>query len=210
MAAKVLIVFYSRTGNMAQLADTIAEGAREAGAEVRMARVDDLAPQEVINSVPGWRESHAALKAKYPEPQLSDLEWADAIIFGSPTRYGNMAAELKLFIDKTGPLWAAGKLVNKVGSAFTSTATIHGGNETTLVTMLNPMIHLGMIIVTPGYADPSVFSAGTPYGASAVVGANADQPPTEADLAVARFQGRRVAEVTRWILEGRGAGATGR
>jgi NAD(P)H dehydrogenase (quinone) len=204
VAPKVLIVFYSRTGNIARLAEAIAEGAREVGAEVRLTRVDDLAPEEVINGVPAWQQARETQKANYPEAQIADLEWADAIVFGSPTRYGNMAAELKLFIDKTGPLWAAGKLVNKVGSAFTSTATIHGGNESTLLTMLNPMIHLGMIIVTPGYADPSVFSAGTPYGASAVVGGNADQPPTEADRAVAKFQGRRVAQVTQWILSGRG------
>jgi NAD(P)H dehydrogenase (quinone) len=115
-----------------------------------------------------------------------------------------MSAELKLFVDKTGPLWAQGKLVNKVGSAFTSTSTPHGGNESTLITMLNPMMHLGMIIVTPGYADPAVFAAGTPYGASSVSGGNADQAPTEGDLTVARFQGRRVTEVTSWILKGRG------
>lgn len=203
MMPKVLIVFYSRTGNITHLAETIADGARSAGAEVRLARTDDLAPEVVINGNAAWKASRDAQRAKYAEAQISDLEWADAIIFGSPTRYGNMAAELKLFIDKTAGLWAQGKLVNKVGSAFTSTATIHGGNESTLITMLNPMIHLGMIIVTPGYADPSVFSAGTPYGASAVVGANADQRPTEADSAVARFQGRRVAEVTQWLLNGK-------
>ncbi len=203
MMPKVLIVFYSRTGNITHLAETIADGARSAGAEVRLARTDDLAPEVVINGNAAWKASRDAQRTKYAEAQISDLEWADAIIFGSPTRYGNMTAELKLFIDKTAGLWAQGKLVNKVGSAFTSTATIHGGNESTLITMLNPMIHLGMIIVTPGYADPSVFSAGTPYGASAVVGANADQRPTEADSAVARFQGRRVAEVTQWLLNGK-------
>jgi NAD(P)H dehydrogenase (quinone) len=204
MPPKVLIVFYSRTGNIAHLAETIAAGSIDAGAEVRLVRVDDLAPESVIDANPAWKQSRAELQAKYPTAQLSDLEWADAIIFGSPTRYGNMAAELKLFIDTTGGLWVQGKLVNKVGSAFTSTASPHGGNESTLLTMLNPMMHHGMIIVTPGYADPAVFVAGTPYGASAVVGPNADQRPTEADDAVARFQGRRVAEVTRWLLAGRG------
>ena len=206
MKPKVLIAFYSRTGNIAQLADTIGEGAAESGAEVRLVRVDDLAPEEVINANAGWKASRDAQRAKYAEAQLSDLEWADAVIFGSPTRYGNMAAELKLFIDKTAGLWMQGKLVNKVGSAFTSTATIHGGNESTLITMLNPMIHFGMIIVTPGYADASVFAAGTPYGASAVVGPMADQSPTDADHTVARFQGRRVAQITEWLLNGKSEG----
>jgi NAD(P)H dehydrogenase (quinone) len=203
MNPKVLVVFCSRTGNIAALADAIGEGAASGGAEVKLARVDDLASEEVVGNNAAWKASRDAQKAKYPEAQLSDLEWADAIIFGSPTRYGNMAAELKLYIDKTAGLWAQGKLVNKVGSAFTSTATLHGGNESTIITMLNPMIHLGMIIVTPGYSDPVMFAAGTPYGASAVVGPMADQGPNEADIAVARHQGKRVAEVTSWILKGK-------
>ena len=204
MQPKVLVVFYSRTGNIAKLADAIGEGAREAGGEVRVVRVDDLAPADVIESMPAWKSSRDAQREKYPEAQLSDLEWADAVIFGTPTRYGGMSAELKLFIDKTGPLWVAGKLVNKVGSAFTSTSSPHGGNESTLLTMLNPMMHFGMVIVTPGYVDPTVFTAGTPYGASSVSGGAADQPPTDADLTVARSQGRRVTEITSWLLRGRG------
>jgi len=199
---KVLIVFYSRTGNVARLADAVAEGAASAGAEVRVARVDDLAPASVIDANPVWKASREAQRAKYGEAKTSDLEWADAIVMGSPTRYGIMAAEMKNYLDATGGLWGRGALVNKVGSAFTSTATLHGGNEVTNLSMLVPMMHFGMILVPPGYTDPVYFQAGTPYGASAVVGGAADQPPTDADLAAARHQGARVAQVTARLLAG--------
>lgn len=201
--AKVLIVFYSRTGNVAKLADAIAEGAAGADAEVRVVRVDDEAPASVIEANPAWKASREEQRARYAEAQVSDLEWADAIILGSPTRYGMMAGEMKMFLDKTGGLWVKGALVNKVGSAFTSTATLHGGNEVTNLSMLIPMMHFGMILVPPGYTDPVYFQAGTPYGASAVVGGNADQPPTEADLAAARHQGARVAQITTQVLAGK-------
>ena len=203
MHPKVLVVFYSRTGNVAALADAIADGAAGAGAEVRAVRVDDLAPASVIDANPAWKVSRDAQRARYAEATIEDLEWADAVVFGTPTRFGNMAAELKLYLDKTSKLWMEGKLAGKVASVFTSAATIHGGHETTLLTMLVPLLHHGMVIVTPGYTDPSVFSAGTPYGASSTVGGGADQPPTEADLAVARFQGRRVAETTAQLLRGK-------
>jgi NAD(P)H dehydrogenase (quinone) len=126
----------------------------------------------------------------------ADVEWADAVIFGTPTRFGNAAAELKAFIDSLGGLWFQGKLNGKVGSAFTSTASPHGGNETTITSLYNPLAHLGFIIVPTGYADPAAFMAGTPYGASHVVGQNAS-PPNEHEAAVARHQGRRVAQVAK-------------
>ncbi|HEY9766696.1 MAG TPA: NAD(P)H:quinone oxidoreductase [Chroococcales cyanobacterium] len=200
---KVLIVFYSKTGNVAKLADAIAEGARGVeGTEVILRRVDDLAPQSVIDNSPVWKKFHSELKAKYPVPTLAELAEADAVIFGTPTRYGNVSAELKSFIDMTGQLWMEGKLVNKIASAFTSTSSEHGGQETTSYTMIPPLIHLGMILVSPGYADPVMFEAGAPYGATSVSGLNSDQDPTDKDLAVARFQGKRVAEVTRAFLHG--------
>ncbi len=200
---KTLIVFYSRYGNTAMLADAIARGAEEVeGNEVIMRRVDDLAPESVINNHHRWSESRQKLKAKYPEPTMDDLAGADAIIFGTPTRYGNMTAEMKLLIDKTGGLWAQSKLVNKVASVFTSTSTPHGGSETTCYTFLAPLIHMGMIIVTPGYAAPIMFEEGTPYGATAITGANSVEHPTEKNLEVARFQGRRVAEITNALLKG--------
>lgn len=195
-AVKVLIAFYSRNGGTAALAEAIAEGARAEGAEVSLKRVDEFISEEIINSVPGWKESRERLKAKYPAPTPADAAEADAIIFGTPTRFGNTSAELKSYIDSLGGLWAQGALNGKAGSAFTSTSTIHGGNETTLLSLYIPMAHLGLIIVPTGYADPAVFAAGTPYGASAVTGQNST-PPTEHDLAVAHFQGRRVAQVAR-------------
>lgn len=192
--AKVLIVFYSRNGSTEKLALGVAEGAMAEGAEVRMRRTPDIVGPEVMAKAPGWAENSARLHATYGAPTLEDAEWADAIIFGTPTRFGNCAAELKAFIDSLGGLWFQGKLNGKVGSAFTSTGSPHGGNETTILSLYNPMAHLGFIIVPTGYGDPAVFKAGTPYGASHVAGQNSS-PPTEDELAVARFQGKRVAQV---------------
>jgi NAD(P)H dehydrogenase (quinone) len=193
---KIAIVFYSRNGNTAALAEGIAEGARSEGAEVTLRRVDEFLSEDIINSVPGWKESRESLKAKYQQPTLDEIEGADAIIWGSPTRFGNVASELKAFVDSLGGLWFQGKLDGKVGSAFTSTSSMHGGNESTNISMFNFMSHLGQIIVPVGYGDPVTFRAGTPYGASSVSGQN-NTPPTPDDLEVARYQGKRVAKITR-------------
>ena len=134
---------------------------------------------------------------------VDEMVEADALIFGSPTRFGNMTAPMKSLWDRTGRLWAEGKLFGKVGAAFTSTSTPHGANEVTLITMFMPMYHHGMIVVTPGYGDPGVFEAGSPYGATSVSGPMSDKPPTEKDLQVARFQGRRVAEVAKALSSSR-------
>jgi NAD(P)H dehydrogenase (quinone) len=192
----VLIAFYSRNGSTEALARTIAEGAQSEGAEVRMRRAREVVGPEIISKVPGWAENAARMNELYPAPSEADAEWADAIIFGTPTRFGNVTSELKAWVDSLGGLWFQGKLVGKAGSAFTSTSTVHGGNESTILTMYNFMAHLGLIIVPLGYADPAVFGAGTPYGASSVSGQN-NAPPTEGDLEVAGFQGRRVAQVAR-------------
>ena len=199
---KILVLFYSRTGNTAALADAIAEGARSVRfAEVDLRRIDDLAPAATIASVPGWAESRAALASKYQTMgAVDELASYDGIILGAPTRYGIMAAELKNVLDQTGPLWNRGALVNKVGAAFTSVATGHGGHETTLWSIMTPMANLGMILVPPGYSDPVMFAGGSPYGATATTGAGA---PGEADLAAARHQGKRVAEVVGWVTHAR-------
>ena len=191
---KVLIAFYSRNGSTAALAEAVAEGARGAGAEVALRRVDEFVADEVIAQAPGWKESRERLKAKYPAPTAADAAAADAIIFGTPTRFGNVSAELKSYIDSLGGLWAQGALNGKAGSAFVSTSTLHGGQETTLLTLYAPMAHLGLIIVPTGYSDPIFFAAATPYGASTVSG-QTNEPPTEQDLAAARHQGKRVAQV---------------
>jgi NAD(P)H dehydrogenase (quinone) len=199
---KILVLFYSRTGNTAALADAVAEGAKSVRfAEVDVRRIDDLAPTSVIEAIPEWKASREKLAARYQTfPDVNALADYDAIILGAPTRYGIMAAELKHVLDQTGPLWQAGKLVNKVGAAFTSVSTQHGGHETTLWSIMTPMANLGMILVPPGYSDAVMFSGGSPYGATATTGGGA---PGEADLAAARHQGKRVAEVVGWITHAR-------
>lgn len=196
-AVNVLIAFYSRNGNTEALAKAVAEGARSEGAEVKLRRVNDIVSEEIIQKVEGWAASRDRMRQEYDHPTEDDVLAADAIVFGTPTRYGNVSAELKAWIDSLGGLWAQGKLVGKVGSAFTSTSTIHGGQETTIVTLYIPMAHFGMVIVPPGYASPAVFQAGSPYGATSVSGGNSDQCPTETDLEVARFQGALTAQVAR-------------
>jgi len=195
---KVLVVFYSRTGNTAKLADAIVDGARSVQfTEVDVRRLDDLATPDVVESVPGWKESRDQLAARYQTLESYErLEEYDAIVFGSPTRYGIMSAELKLLLDQTDPLWNRGALVNKVGSAFTSVATPHGGHETTLWSIMTPLANLGLIIVTPGYSDPVMFQGGSPYGATSTTGGGS---VADADLAAARHHGKRVAEITGMI-----------
>jgi len=193
MATKLLIAFYSRNGSTEALARAIAEGAQAQGAEVRLRRAREFVSGEVMAQAPGWAENAARMNAAYEAPTEADAEWADAIVFGTPTRFGNASAELKAYIDSLGGLWFQGKLNGKVGSAFVSTSGLHGGNESTIISLYNPMAHLGLIIVPTGYADASIFKAGTPYGASAVSGVS--PLPSEDELAVARFQGRRVASV---------------
>ena len=192
---KVLIVFYSRTGNTEALAKSIAEGATTAGAEVRMRRAREFVSGEVMAMAPGWKDAADAMNANYEAPTAADAEWADAIVLGSPTRFGMASAELKAWIDSLGGLWFQGKLVGKVGSAFSATGSIHGGNEATILSLWQPMAHLGMIIVPNGYGDPVMFRAGTPYGSTSVSYGQKAAPPTADDLEVARYQGRRVAEV---------------
>ena len=194
--SKVLISFYSRNGSTEALANAIAEGARAAGAEVRLRRVREVVGRDVMAHAPGWAENADRMNAQYEAPTEADAEWADAIIFGTPTRFGNVSSELKAWVDSLGGLWFQGKLNGKVGSAFNSTSGKHGGNESTNLTMYNFMAHLGLIIVPLGYGDPVMFAAGTPYGATAISGQNS-APPTDADLEVARYQGRRVAQVSQ-------------
>ena len=193
--ANILVAFYSRDGAVEALAKAVGEGARQAGAEVRLRRVHDIVPSAVMAKVPGWEERSKKMLAEYGAPTLDDVEWADGIVFGTPTRFGNTSAELKAFIDSLGGLWFQGKLNGKAASAFTSTAGPHGGNETTVVTLFIPMAHLGFIIVPTGYTHQKVVQGhGTPYGASSVSG-QTSAPPTADELEVAKHQGTRVAEV---------------
>lgn len=199
--AKVAIIYYSSTGTTYQLAKAVEEGAREAGAETRLLKVRETAPEAAINSNEKWKKT-AEETRDVAEATMDDLKWADAVIFGTPTRYGGAASQLRAFIDQTGGLWASGALVNKIGSSFTSTATAHGGQEATILTLNTTFYHWGAIVVAPGYVDPIQFQSGNPYGVS-FTSQNGEASPDETALAAARFQGRRVAEVTAQFLKGK-------
>ncbi|MER5412712.1 NAD(P)H:quinone oxidoreductase [Streptomyces virginiae] len=199
----VAVIYYSSTGNVHTMAKAAAEGAAKAGAaEVRLLKVAELAPAAVVESNPAWA-AHAADTADVPEATLADLEWADVVLFGTPTRYGLPAAQLKQFIDTTGGLWFQGKLVNKVVSSFTSTSTAHGGQESTLLALNNTFYHWGSIIVAPGFADPVQFDPanGNPYGASSVSGNNPNNV-AEVNLASVEFQARRAVEIAAALKRG--------
>ena len=191
--AKVAIIYYSQTGTTHKLAQALEEGAKSAGAETRLLKVKETAPDEVWGNNPAWKQ-HFEETSGIREATNDDLEWADAIIFGTPTRYGLPSAQLKNFIDQTGGLWAKGALTNKIGSAFTTTATAHGGQETTILALLTPFYHWNMIVVAPGYIEASQFQSGNPYGAS-FTSNNGQLDPDEIALTAGRLQGRRVAEV---------------
>jgi len=200
---KVLVVFYSMYGNTAKLAKAVAEGARQVeNVEVSLRQVEELMPKEIIEANERMNQVKKELE-DIPIATNEDLAEADGIVFGTPTRYGNMCAQMKQFIDKTGGLWVEGKLINKVAGVFTSTGTLHGGQETTIITSMIPLLHHGMIIVGIPYSEQRLFSleigGGSPYGASSVSGPNADRPPTENDLEIAKTLGRRVAEIAKKI-----------
>lgn len=200
---KIAVIYYSATGTTYQLARAVEEGARAAGAEVRFRKVKELAPKAAIKSNEGWA-AHRLETQAVEEAANADLEWADAIIMGTPTRYGLPSAQLKQFIDGTGGLWAKGALNDKVFSAFTSIATLHGGHESTLLSIYNIAYSWGCLVVAPSYADPIQFQAGNPYGAS-FTSNNGTLAPDETALAAARFQATRVVKITRRLLAGRAA-----
>ncbi len=196
----VAVIYYSATGSVHALAEAAAKAAEGEGAEVRLRKVHELAPKEAIESNEGW-SAHALETEDLPEATLDDLEWADVILLGTPTRYGLPTAQLKQFIDSTGPLWGQGKLINKVASSFTSTGTAHGGQESTILALNNTFYHWGSIIVGPGYADPIQFRAGNPYGTSHISD-NGANPPGETELAAIAFQTRRAIQIADALKRG--------
>jgi NAD(P)H dehydrogenase (quinone) len=198
---KVAVIYYSATGTLHTLVGEYATGAEKEGAEVRVRRVAELAPPEAISSNDAWKRHYEATQ-DVPVATADDVRWADAVVFGSPTRFGNVAAQLKQFIDGLGPLWAAGELADKVYSGLTATSTLHGGHESTLLALYNSIYHFGGILVAPGFTDPAV--AGNPYGPSHA-NPQGTVPPDESALAAARYAGRRVAKVTRELQLGRSA-----
>ncbi|MDX3099240.1 NAD(P)H:quinone oxidoreductase [Nonomuraea angiospora] len=195
------IIYYSATGTIHALARAAAEGAEKAGAHVRLRKVAETAPPEAIGADPAWGR-HIEDSADVAEAGLDDLAWADAVLFGTPTRFGNPASQLRAFIDTTGPLWFQGLLADKVYSAFTASNTAHGGQESTLLALGNTFYHWGGIIVPPGYTDPIQFQSGNPYGTSHVSG---DGAPGDVPLDAARHQARRVVDTAASLKAGRAA-----
>lgn len=199
MKINVQIVFYSMYGHTCKMAEAVAEGAREVeDVEVSLYQVPELVPEEVLERA-GAKAARAAF-AHIPVAKPEQLAEADAIIFGTPTRFGNMCAQMRNFLDQTGPLWMKGALIGKVGSVFTSTASQHGGQETTITSFHSTLLHHGMIIVGVPYSEQrlvnmSEITGGTPYGASTLAGGDGSRQPSENELAIARFQGRRKSVV---------------
>lgn len=192
--AKVLVLYYSSYGHIEAMAEAVADGARSAGADVTVKRVPELVPEDVA------RQSGLKLDQKAPVASPTELGDYDAVIFGAPTRFGTMAAQMRNFIDQTGGLWAEGKLIGKVGSAFTATATQHGGQESTLLSFHTTLLHHGMVVVGLPYAAQGQMridemTGGSPYGASTITGGDGSRMPSENELELARFQGRHVAQV---------------
>jgi NAD(P)H dehydrogenase (quinone) len=191
---KVLVLYYSSYGHIETMATAVAEGARAAGADVAVKRVPELVPDDVA------RKSGFKLEQAAPIATVDELPQYDAIIFGTPTRFGNMAAQMRNFLDQTGGLWAGGKLIGKVGSVFVSTATQHGGQETTITSFHTTLLHQGMVIVGVPYSEArqmtvAEISGGSPYGASTIAGSDGARQPSENELAIARFQGGHVARI---------------
>lgn len=206
MPATIQVIFYSMYGHVYQMAEAVAAGARDAAGEVSLWQVPELVPAEILEKS-GAAAARAAF-AHVPIAKPTQLAEADAIIFGTPTRFGNMAAQMRNFLDQTGGLWANGALVGKVGSAFTSTASQHGGHETTLVSFHTTLLHHGMIVVGLPYTEQRLLNmaeitGGTPYGATTLAGIDGSRRPSENELAIARFQGRHVAQITKALVAGR-------
>ena len=197
---KVSVIYYSATGSVYALAQQAVEAAEKAGAEVRLRKVQELAPKEAIAANQGWSD-HALLTESVPEATADDVVWADAVVFGTPTRYGNIAAQLKQFFDTLGPQWGAGELADKVYTGFVSTGTAHGGQESTLLAMYNSFYHFGGIIVPPGYTDPSKFVDGNPYGASHI-SQNGANPPQEQDLTAVAYSVTRAVRIAEQLQRG--------
>lgn len=197
---KLAIIFYSMGGTNYQLAKWAAEGGKEAGAEVKIFQVPELAPQSVIEQNPAWQATVDATK-DVPEITMQDLEWADAIIFSTATRFGNMPSQLKQFLDTTGGLWAKGKLANKVVSAMTSASNPHGGQEAAILSLYTTMYHWGAIIAAPGYTDPVTFGAGgNPYGTSVSVDQDGNMIEDVKDAV--KYQAKRTVTVGKWVKNG--------
>lgn len=197
--AKVLVLYYSAYGHIEKMAEAVAEGVRAAGASADIKRVPELVPEEIA------KKSYYKLDQKAPVATINDLADYDAIIIGTGTRFGRMSSQMANFLDQAGGLWAKGALNGKVGAAFTSTATQHGGQETTLFSIITNLLHFGLVIVglNYGYAGQTKLDevvGGAPYGATTITGGDGSRQPSEVELEGARYQGRQVAEVAKKLF----------
>ena len=193
---KILVLYYSSYGHTAKMAEAVAEGIREGGAEAVIRHVAETAPQEVVESA-GFQQMEGHTCIGGPD----ELAEYDGIVVGSPTRYGRMTSQMAAFWDQTGGLWQKGALIGKVGAAFTSTASQHGGQETTLWSILNNLLHMGMTVVGLDYGfqdqmGTDEVKGGAPYGATTIAGGDGSRQPSEQELEGAKFQGKRMAEIT--------------
>jgi NAD(P)H:quinone oxidoreductase type IV len=201
VSTKVQVIFYSMYGHIYKMAEAVAEGARQVeGAEVSLYQVPELVPAEALEKS-GASKAREAFK-HIPIAKVDQLPQADAIIFGTPTRFGNMCAQMRNFLDQTGGLWVKGSLIGKAGSVFTSTGTQHGGQETTITSFHTTLFHLGFVVVGVPYSEQglvnrSEITGGSPYGAGTLAGADGSRQPTENEFKIARFQGKHVTEIAR-------------
>lgn len=200
MSIKLAVIYYSSTGTNYQMAQWAKAGAEELGAEVRVLKVPESAPQAAIESNPVWK-AHVDSTKDVPEVTLADLEWADAYIFSVPTRFGNMAGQMRQFLDTTGGLWFEGKLMNKVVSGMTSAQNPHGGQEATILALYTNMFHWGALVAAPGYTDPSIFAGGgNPYGTSVSVDQEGNMVEDVEDAV--KYQAKRTVSVAQWVKDG--------
>ena len=203
---KVQIIFYSMYGHIYRMAEAVAEGARQvAEAEVALFQAPELVPEAALEKS-GAKAARQTF-AHVPVAKVEHLPEADALLFGTPTRFGNMCSQMRNFLDQAGGLWMKGLLIGKVGSVFASTGTQHGGQETTITSFHTTLLHLGMVIVgvpysCPGLVNMGEITGGTPYGATTLAGADGSRRPSENELAIARFQGKHVAEIARKLIRG--------
>ncbi|WIK64455.1 NAD(P)H:quinone oxidoreductase [Gleimia hominis] len=197
---KLAVIYYSATGHGTKMAKIVEEAAKEAGADVRVRHIKETVDPEVFANNPAWTANYNATK-DLPPASGEDIEWADAVIFGSPTRFSNVTGQFQSFLDTLGGLWAEGKLADKVYAAFTSSSTLHGGQETTLMKMYQSIIHMGGYIVAPGYTDPLKFTDGNPYGVGHVTGVNNDKDLPESTKAALKHMAKRVLKVANKLAQ---------
>ncbi|HET9858709.1 MAG TPA: NAD(P)H:quinone oxidoreductase [Nocardioidaceae bacterium] len=200
-SVNVSVIYYSATGTTQAMAERLSQSAEKAGGEVRLRHVAELAPDEVIEQVGAWAQHREQIKDE-PVATPDDVVWADVVLFGSPTRFGNVASQLKQFIDTLGPQWGQGLLANKVYAGFTSSQTAHGGQESTLLALYNTIHHFGGLIVSPGYTDPIKFEDGNPYGVSHVTGPTNDEELGKAEYNALDHMAERAVHVARLLKVG--------